>query len=150
MTKHAASTYQLFIASDHAGFELKELLKSKINWVQWIDLGPNNGDRVDYPDYADLVAREVTKSNGRGVLVCGSGQGMAIRANRYKSIRAALAWNEESIRLAREHNDANILCFGARMMSAITAERLIELFLNTPFEGGRHQARVDKLSNPTD
>jgi ribose 5-phosphate isomerase B len=144
------SIVTLLIAADHAGFELKEQLKQRLTHVQWIDLGPSNSNRVDYPDFADRVASQVAKSGARGVLICGSGQGMAMRANRYNGVRAALAWSEDSARLAREHNDANILCLGARFVSADEAEKMIEIFNQTPFEGGRHEDRVKKLGLPTD
>ena len=110
----------LFIASDHAGFDLKERIKTLLPNVTWIDLGPTDSSRVDYPDFADRVAARV-QSGGRGVLICGSGQGMAMRANRYKGVRAALVWNEEITKLSREHNDANIICLGARFLTSASA-----------------------------
>jgi ribose 5-phosphate isomerase B len=114
--------------------------------VHWVDLGPESDGRVDYPDYADQVALKIAEGAGQGVLICGSGQGMAMRANRYTKVRAALVWNDETVRLARGHNDANILCLGARLIDLDTAKRLVRLFLETPFEGGRHADRVEKLS----
>jgi ribose 5-phosphate isomerase B len=141
----------MFIASDHAGYQLKEYLKSHMPNIKWVDCGPFDTARVDYPDYADrLVAKvlERNSSSGKkatGVLICGSGQGMAIRANRFKGIRAGLAWNEESVRLSRQHNDANILCLGARFTQPELAKKLVELFNATEFEGGRHTGRVEKL-----
>lgn len=141
----------LFIASDHAGFELKN------NLVQWlsqqveyqvIDLGPSTDQRVDYPDFADLLANRLKtqSSHTRGILICGSGQGMSIRANRYPFIRAGLVWNTTSATLARQHNDINVLCLGARLIEFQTAKELVTLFLKTSFEGGRHQLRIDKLN----
>lgn len=148
---HTTPATRLFIASDHAGFALKERMKRDLPDIEWIDLGPGDTSRVDYPDFADRVAKKVLENletGGRGVLICGSGQGMAMRANRYKGIRAALVWNDESTRLAREHNDANVICLGARLLKPELAEELLRLFLATPFEGGRHQGRLDKLALP--
>jgi ribose 5-phosphate isomerase B len=143
---------RLFIASDHAGFELKETLKKNLPQIEWIDLGPMDTSRVDYPDFADRLCKSILAlpkaERGRGVLICGSGQGMAMRANRYSDIRAALVWNEESTMLSREHNDANVLCMGARMIAPALAEKLVGVFLNTSFAGGRHQDRVEKLGHP--
>lgn len=145
----ARPTSALFIASDHAGFALKERLKARLPRFQWMDLGPMDSSRVDYPDYADRVVKGVLVTGQPGILICGSGQGMAIRANRYRGIRAALVWDEASTRWARAHNNANVLCLGARLIESETAIRLVELFTLTPFEGGRHQDRVDKLDRPT-
>lgn len=141
---------KLFIASDHAGFALKQELIAQLakqTAYQVIDLGPTNDQRVDYPDYADQVVKQLKDSSAtdRGLLICGSGQGMSIRANRYPFIRAGLCASEESVLLARQHNDINVLCLGARLLSVELAKELVTLFLVTPFEGGRHQLRVDKL-----
>lgn len=136
---------RLFIASDHAGFAFKEKIKESMPQFEWVDLGPKNDERVDYPDFADQLAKRIRSEGGQGVLICGSGQGMAMRANRHPGVRAALAWNEDSARLSREHNDANVICFGARLLPLETVQRLIEVFTSTPFEGGRHVARVEKL-----
>jgi ribose 5-phosphate isomerase B len=138
----------LFIASDHAGFVRKEELKAKFHEIEWKDLGTDGEVSVDYPDYADRVASKVSNTGGKGVLICGSGQGMAIRANRHPKVRAALAWNAEIAKLARQHNDANILCMGARTMDLDTCVAMLKSFLETPFEGGRHDARVRKLGGP--
>lgn len=135
----------LLIASDHAGFELKEKLKTLLPAYEWIDLGPANTERVDYPDFAKKLVERVAKDQTMGVLVCGSGQGMAIAANRHPGIRAALAWNEDVAKVAREHNDANILCLGARFIDSTLAGRLVDIFTATPFEGGRHANRVRKI-----
>lgn len=146
------SVNQLLIASDHAGFELKELLKKNMPEIPWVDLGPSNADRVDYPDYADRLAERLIalgkESGTRGVLICGSGQGMAIRANRHRGVRAALVWNQDTTRLAREHNDANVICLGARFIAPALAKELINIFLSTGFEGGRHTGRVEKIEKP--
>ncbi len=153
-----STTPAVFIASDHAGFELKErLIKNlTLDWPSfnlpnnlpkmiWQDLGPFTDTRVDYPDFADLVASRVKENGGQGVLICGSGQGMAIRANRYLGVRAALCWNEESTGLSREHNDANVLCLGGRLLDHDLCERMVQVFLTTAFAGERHKERVRKL-----
>ena len=133
---------QIFIAYDHAGFETKKILVEnlKTHFKQNFtveDLGPNTLDSVDYPDYADLVAKKL-KNNPEafGILVCGSGQGMAMRANKYLHIRAALVYSDDVVKLAREHNDANVLCIGSRFCTSQEAQRWTELFLKTPFAGG--------------
>jgi ribose 5-phosphate isomerase B len=145
---------QIFIASDHAGFELKEnLIKNNSN-INWHDLGPSSSARVDYPDFADLVARAVSKvesttdafaSGTCGLLICGSGQGMSMRANKYPLVRAALCWDKESAHLARAHNNANILCIPARYISVEGCRDIVKVFLETVFEGGRHERRVGKM-----
>ncbi|MEY4616640.1 MAG: hypothetical protein RJB66_1600 [Pseudomonadota bacterium] len=138
----------LMIASDHGGWELKEKIKSHFPEIQWIDYGPSTESQsVDYPDFADLVCTKIKSDLDapQAILVCGSGQGMAMRANKYNQVRAALVWNEESTRLAREHNNANILCLGGRLLDFKTALACVKLFIDTPFAGGRHQNRIDKL-----
>lgn len=137
----------IYIASDHAGLELKRHLIGRFPFLPWKDLGTNSTDSVDYPDYAGKLAKEMEHNlkNSVGILVCGSGQGMAMKANRYPFIRAALCWNEEIAELARSHNDANVLCLAGRHTVFPVAERIVDVFLKTPFEGGRHQGRVDKL-----
>jgi ribose 5-phosphate isomerase B len=144
MTNHSP----LLIAADHAGFELKEQLKKLRPNLPWEDLGTTSPDRVDYPDYAYKLAARITRDTDRGVLICGSGQGMMIGANRFVKVRAALAWTPEIATLSRTHNDANVLCLAARFTDAETAAKLLDIFLNTKFEGGRHQDRVTKLSQP--
>lgn len=141
---------KIFVASDHAGVGLKtrilEFLKEKGE-----DLGPQNTESVDYPDYADRVCFAVTASpENFGVLICGSGQGMSMRANKHKQVRAALCWSEEVAQLSRQHNNANVLCLGARVTDEDLALKIVEVFLATDFEGGRHQRRVDKLSLSTE
>lgn len=141
---------KMYIAADHAGFELKTHLLKKFPELKMEDLGTMNPDRVDYPDFADRVAVKIQSNpNAIGVLICGSGQGMAIRANRFSKVRAALCWNEEVAALSRQHNNANILCLGARFSTPALAESILKSFLNAEFEGGRHQARVDKLERPS-
>ena len=139
---------KIFISSDHAGFKLKEfiklyLLKKKINFQ---DLGPNNNTKVDYPDFAHKVAKKVkTNSNNVGILICGSGTGMSIAANRHKNIRAAQCFNLKSTKLSRLHNDANIITLGSRMLTKKNVLSLVGVFLNTKFEGGRHLKRIKKI-----
>lgn len=145
---------KVFIAADHAGVELKKQVveffsKNHPEYVV-VDHGPMTTDSVDYPDYADKVCHSLKENpHAYGVLICGSAQGMAIRANKFKHIRAALVYNEETVQLAREHNNANVLCIGARFCNAQTAEKWINIFLNTKFSEGRHTARVAKISGPT-
>lgn len=140
----------IVIASDHAGFEAKQKIISSLkDQHPLLDLGPFSEDRTDYPDYADKVAQHLYKNpKDVGILVCGSGQGMAMRANKYSHIRAALCWSEESAQLARAHNDANVLCLGGRLLDLQTVLKAVQMFLNTPFEGGRHAQRLEKLSKP--
>lgn len=138
----------LLVASDHAGFELKEKLKQTLDrrGVPYEDLGTRSADSVDYPDFAKKVAAAVSRGEAeRGLLVCGSGQGMAMTANRFKGVRAALPFDEESARLSREHNDANVLALGGRTLDHGRAERILEVWLDTPFAGGRHANRVRKI-----
>jgi ribose 5-phosphate isomerase B len=142
------SLKKIFISSDHAGFKLKEaikiyLLKKKLSFY---DLGPNSDDSVDYPDFAHKVARKVkTNRNNVGILVCGSGMGMNITANRHKNIRAVQCFNLESTKLSRLHNDANVITLGSRLLSKKNALNYVNVFLNTKFEGGRHSKRIKKI-----
>lgn len=141
---------KVYVASDHAGFLFKsQLLENlKIRFKETLtfeDLGVNDEKSVDYPDYADKVAQKVAKKEGLGILICGSGIGMCIRANRHKGVRAALVWDVPSTRLTRQHNDANIMCVGARLIPLGLALEMAQVFFTTNFEGGRHQGRVDKL-----
>ena len=132
------------IASDHAGFELKSALIRMFSDVT--DLGPATKDSVDYTDFANKLCEWVLAGeNRRGVLICGSGIGMSIAANRHPGIRAALVDNPELVMLARQHNEANVLCLGARFMTEELAQACLHTFLRTEFEGGRHQKRVEKL-----
>jgi ribose 5-phosphate isomerase B len=139
---------KIFISSDHAGFKLKEEIKSHLlkKKLSFQDLGPFNDDRVDYPDYAHKVARKVkvNKSNV-GILICGSGMGMNIAANRHKNIRAAQCFNLKSTKLSRLHNDANIITLGSRLLTKKLAINCVNTFLNTKFEGGRHSKRIKKI-----
>jgi ribose 5-phosphate isomerase B len=140
---------KIAIGSDHAGFEAKEKAKSELTLlgVEVLDKGSHSLDSVDYPDFGAAVARAVVSGEvDRGVLVCGSGIGISIAANKIPGARAALCWNEETARLAREHNDANVLCFGSRFIEPEQAARMVRIFLETDFAGGRHTQRVEKLS----
>jgi len=139
---------KIFISSDHAGFKLKETIKSYLikKKRDFEDLGPYNSSRVDYPDFAHKVARKVRNNkNNIGILVCGSGMGMNIAANRHKNIRAAQCFNLKSTKLSRLHNDANIITLGSRLLTKKTALSCINVFLNTKFEGGRHSRRIKKI-----
>jgi len=139
---------KIFISSDHAGFKLKEIIKKylSIKKMNYQDLGPVNDARVDYPDYAHKVAKKVKMNkNNRGILICGSGIGMNIVANKYKNIRAAQCFNLKSTKLSRLHNDANIITLGSRLLSTKNALSFINVFLNTKFEGGRHSKRINKI-----
>ena len=139
---------KIFISSDHAGFKLKELIKKylKKKKLNFQDLGPNYENNVDYPDYAHKVAKKVkVNRNNIGILVCGSGTGMNIVANKHKNIRAAQCFNLKSTKLSRLHNDANIITLGSRLITKKNALKFISVFLNTKFEGGRHLKRVRKI-----
>ena len=139
---------KICIASDHAGFNLKENIKDYLinKNVSIIDLGPNENKSVDYPDYAKKIANRIkSKKSDIGILVCGSGTGMAISANKFKNIRAAVCYNIKSTRLSRQHNNANIIALGARLTKKSLSLKLVELFLKTKFEGGRHLKRIKKI-----
>ncbi len=138
---------KLAIGCDHAGFSLKEFLKLNFNEIDWLDKGCYSADSVDYPDFAHAVARSIEdKETELGILICGSGNGISIAANKHADIRAAIAWKPELASLARQHNDANILSLPARFISELEAIEIVKAFLEASFEGGRHQARVDKIS----
>jgi len=138
---------KIFIASDHAGYNLKNSIISKISKVRKvIDLGPNSTDSVDYPDFAKKLSKKVALNKGSfGILVCGSGMGMAITANKTKNIRAALCYSKKNTKLSRLHNNANIITLGERLIDKNKAISLIKIFLSTKFEGGRHLRRVKKI-----
>ena len=136
------------IASDHAGFILKEEIKNYLidRSVSIFDMGPFNDASVDYPDFAKKLANRVrSKKSNVGILVCGSGTGMAISANKIKTIRAAVCYNLKSTRLSRQHNNANIIALGSRLTKKKLSLKLVELFLKTKFEGGRHLRRIKKI-----
>lgn len=137
------------VASDHAGFDLKELLKRDLQQAghDVLDLGTKSTESVDYPDFGKAMAEAIASGKaGRGVLVCGTGIGISIAANRHPKVRAALVHDVTSARLSREHNDANVVAFGARLIGIEAAREALKVFLATPFEGGRHAGRVAKLS----
>lgn len=147
---------KIHIASDHAGYELKLQLQDQLkNEFIFQDHGPFGLESVDYPDFAHLVchqlnqiyesSRDVRDFSEFGVLICGSGQGMNITANKYKNLRSALCYNEEITKLARSHNDVQVMCLGARFISLDEAKKMIRTFAATAFEGGRHQNRVNKI-----
>jgi RpiB/LacA/LacB family sugar-phosphate isomerase len=139
---------RIAVASDHAGFELKEKLKEYLRELghEYEDFGTNSSESVDYPDYALKVAECVAKKEcERGILVCGSGIGMSMAANKVPGIRAALCYDTETARLSREHNDANVLTIGARLTDEKTAKEIVRVWLTTEFAGGRHSRRVNKI-----
>ncbi len=139
---------KIFISSDHAGYNLKEKIKIYLNKKRYRfeDMGPFNNNSVDYPDYAHKVAKKVKKSkNNIGILICGTGLGMNIAANKHKNIRAAQCFNLKSTKLSRLHNDANIITLGARLLKKKNVLNYINTFLNTKFEGGRHSKRLRKI-----
>ena len=140
---------KILIASDHAGFLLKESLIKKLkDNLDFEDLGTKSTESVDYPDYAHKLSEKVSSSiSARGVLICGSGIGMSMVANRYKNIRAALCTNEEMAKLSKQHNNANVLVLGSRLISEEEAIKCLLMFFNTNFEGDRHQARLDKFND---
>ena len=137
------------IGSDHAGYNYKEEIISFLDGknVKWKDFGTYSIDSVDYPDFAHPVAQAVENGDAAfGILICGSANGVAITANKHQGIRAAICWGEELAELARKHNDANVICIPARFVRDGDAEKMLDVFMNTAFEGGRHQNRVAKIS----
>ena len=147
---------KLIIGSDHAGFALKTQLLEVLNTEYDVeDCGTFSPDSIDYPDYADLVCSRIKTEEDKteltefGILLCGSAQGMAMRANKFSHIRAALVYSDETVKLSREHNNANIICIGARFCDVETALRWIKIFEKTAFLQGRHQSRVAKIGAPT-
>ena len=142
------SRKKFYIATDHAGYAVKAYIKEVVINLghEIIDLGPDSADRVDYPDYAKKCAEAVLADEGSfGILVCGTGIGISISANKIQGIRAALCHDHYTAKLTRQHNDANILCFGERVVGKGVIEDMIEVFANTEFEGGRHAGRVAKI-----
>ena len=138
---------KIYIASDHAGFKLKSNILSKFaKKKKIIDLGPNSSISVDYPDYAKKLSKKIASDKGSlGILICGSGMGMAITANKIKNVRAALCYSNKNTKLSRLHNNANIITLGERLISKNKAINLIKIFLSTKFEGGRHLRRIKKM-----
>jgi ribose 5-phosphate isomerase B len=140
---------KIAIGSDHAGYEDKEKIKRQLEelGVEYEDVGTVSTESTDYPIYAKKVAEKVAKGEvEQGILVCGSGNGMQMAANKVKGVRAALAWNEETARLAREHNDSNVLSIPARMISPEEVSKVVKSYLEAKFEGGRHARRVEKIT----
>ncbi|MFC4212244.1 ribose 5-phosphate isomerase B [Pedobacter lithocola] len=138
---------KIAIGADHAGFEFKEMLKDYLSDYEVEDFGTHSLDSVDYPNFAHPVASAVESGDFKyGILLCGSANGVAITANKHQNIRAGLCWENEVASLVRKHNDANVLCIPARFVSDKLAKEITTTFLNTEFEGGRHQNRVDKIS----
>lgn len=140
---------EIVIASDHAGYELKEGLKQYLTTNNYtvVDLGTHGLESVDYPNYAHQAADYVINKNIRGILICGSGIGMSMAANKHPGVRAALCLTEEMAKLSREHNDSNMLVLGARLTDTNSAKNILDIWLKTKFEGGRHQRRVDAIDN---
>ena len=139
---------RICISSDHAGYEIKEFIKEQLikSKISTIDLGPFLKKSVDYPDYAKKVSNRVSKKKSEiGILVCGSGTGMAISANKTKGIRAAVGYNFKSTQLSRQHNNANIICIGSRLTKKRNIKKIVSIFLRTKFEGGRHKRRIKKI-----
>ena len=138
---------KIYIASDHAGFKLKSSILSKFSKKKKIiDLGPNSSISVDYPDYAKKLSKKIASDKGSfGILICGSGMGMAITANKIKNVRAALCYSNKNTKLSRLHNNANIITLGERLTSKNKAINLVKIFLSTKFEGGRHLRRIKKM-----
>lgn len=139
---------KIHIGCDHAGFSLKEIVKSALSndGHEVVDHGTFSEESTDYPEYAHATASAVEQENGIGILICGSANGVCMTANKHQGIRAALCWNEEVAKLAREHNNANIICLPARFISIDEAKQMVHTFIHTPFEGGRHERRVSKIA----
>ena len=141
---------KIAIGADHAGFEGKEKIKKTLDelGVEYEDVGTFSDDSVDYPDFSRKVGEKVSNGEAeKGILVCGSGIGVAIAANKISGIRAAQAWNEETARLSRRHNDANVLTIGARVIPETEIPKIVAAWLETDFEGGRHAGRIEKMMN---
>ena len=139
---------KIVVGSDHAGFELKQIIIEHLSErnMNYVDFGTSCLDSVDYPDYAKKVAEEVNSNDLiMGILVCGSGQGMAITANRFKNVRAAICHNSDVAKVTRQHNDANVLCLGSRFIDMSEAIKCVDVFLSTDFEGERHLKRINKI-----
>lgn len=141
---------RIYIASDHAGYAMKEAIKRHFSDIyEWEDLGTHSSESVDYPDFAHPLAEAVAESpEARAVLLCGTGNGVAMTANKHADVRAALCWNTEIAALARQHNNANVVVLPARFIPEEEAFAIVSTFLNTPFEGGRHARRVEKINIP--
>jgi ribose 5-phosphate isomerase B len=152
-TKISNMTKKIALAADHAGFEEKEKIKATLDelGIEYVDMGTASTDSVDYPDYAKKVGDAVSKGEfEQGLLVCGSGTGMAIAANKVKGVRAAVAWSPDIARLAREHNNANVLALPARFTSEEESANIVKAWFAANFEGGRHEKRVEKITELED
>ncbi|MBD5179853.1 MAG: ribose 5-phosphate isomerase B [Bacteroidales bacterium] len=139
---------KIALCSDHAGFELKEIIRGYLESqdIEYVDFGTFSNDSCDYPDYAHPAAQAIESGEcTEGIAMCGSGNGIAMTLNKHQGIRAALCWLPELATLARQHNDANILVLPARFIEPVTALQLVDIYLNTPFEGGRHVRRTEKI-----
>ncbi|GHT51832.1 ribose 5-phosphate isomerase B [Bacteroidia bacterium] len=137
------------LASDHAGFELKEFVRALLDTrgVSYVDYGTYGAESVNYADFGHRLARGIESGEvSRGIAVCGSGNGINMTLNHHAAVRSALCWDEEIVRLARLHNDANVLALPGRFLSTEKTEKMVDIFLNTPFEGGRHQTRIDAIA----
>ncbi|MEZ4705299.1 MAG: ribose 5-phosphate isomerase B [Bdellovibrionota bacterium] len=140
------STFNIYIASDHAGVDFKKGLQKHLPEMRWVDLGPSSTSSVDYPDYAQKLCHQLLEEpHSLGVLICGTGIGMSIAANRIKGIRAALVTGTTMATMAKAHNNANVLCLGARIIGPDLAAECVQAWLQTAFEGDRHQRRLDKI-----
>lgn len=139
---------KIYIGSDHAGFQHKEKIKKylKKEKKEVIDLGPKNEESVDYPEFAHKVCKKIKGKKEKGILICGSGNGINMSANKHKNIRAALCWNTEIAKLARNHNNANVLSIPARFIDAKKTIKIVDVFLKEEFDGGRHEKRVKKIN----
>ncbi|PAU93316.1 ribose 5-phosphate isomerase B [Aliifodinibius salipaludis] len=140
------------IASDHAGFEAKEKVKTWLEEMDHmpVDFGTHSDESVDYPEFAVQVAEKVNEGeHDKGILICGSGQGMCMTANKYKNVRAALVYDDNSAKMTRQHNNANILCLPGRGLSEEKLKKIVKIWLNTDFDGGRHERRVNKIHDLT-
>lgn len=140
------NTKKIIIASDHAGYKLKEIIKKSLTKkkVKVLDLGTNDKTSVDYPDFAHLLSKKI-KNNQLGILICGSGIGMDMAANRHKNVRSALCYNQKSTKLSRQHNNANVMSIGARLTKSKVALKCVNIFIKTNFLGGRHSRRIKKI-----
>ena len=139
---------KVFLASDHAGFLLKQVISKSLRkkGIKILDLGTKNKNSVDYPDFAHILAKKMNKQkNNMGILICGSGEGMIMTANKHKNIRAALCYDRRSTKLSRMHNNANVMAIGSRLTKKSVALRCVNIFLKTNFEGGRHLRRIKKI-----
>lgn len=143
------SEKKIAIGGDHAGFEYKEILKEQLFDLGWevIDMGAPSADSVDYPDYVHPLAQKIENGElSKAILICGTGNGVAMTANKYQNVRCGLCWNKDIAELVRLHNDANIIAIPARFVDVDKAKEMVDTFLSTEFEGGRHQRRVSKMT----